>query len=83
MIQEIVDGKRCFGCGACRSVCPVSAIEMTRDRAGFLVPVVDTEACLGCGACTYVCPSKIPIASRMAAARRTLPEDTGKERNHG
>lgn len=61
MIQEIVDSKRCFGCGACRSVCPVSAIEMKKDRAGFPVPVVDTEACLGCGACRNVCPAGKPV----------------------
>lgn len=55
MIQ-IQDKQSCVGCGACRQVCPVSAIALREDNEGFLYPHVDTNACIGCGLCEGVCP---------------------------
>lgn len=47
--------KLCTGCGACKSVCPKSAISMLRDRAGFLYPIIDTEKCIECGLYSSAC----------------------------
>ena len=34
-------GKKCFGCSACKAVCPKTAIKMQENEEGFLVPVID------------------------------------------
>jgi coenzyme F420-reducing hydrogenase beta subunit len=47
---------RCTGCGVCRNVCPVYAIETKPDDEGFLRPVVSKKLCTGCGACIRMCP---------------------------
>lgn len=54
MIQ--VDGIKCTGCGACRNVCPVDAIQMIENEEGFLYPCVDAKKCVHCGKCEKVCP---------------------------
>lgn len=48
----------CCGCGACYSVCPVSAIEMQEDEEGFLYPSVYADLCITCYKCTKVCVFK-------------------------
>ena len=55
--MKITDMERCVGCGACASVCPVSAISMSQreDKLGFLYPLVDTERCISCGKCVRAC----------------------------
>lgn len=55
MIQ-IDDKKKCCGCTACYSICPVQCIAMRPDEEGFLYPVVDASKCMQCGACEKVCP---------------------------
>jgi len=51
-----VDTERCFECGACLSLCPVSAITLKED---FSV-VFDKEKCIGspCGLCVDACPAR-------------------------
>ena len=51
-----VDSERCFDCGACFSLCPVSAIAFKED---FSV-VFDEEKCIGspCGLCVDACPAR-------------------------
>lgn len=44
----------CIDCGACVSLCPVSAITLEKD---WTVEVNDKE-CIGCKLCTYSCPTK-------------------------
>lgn len=55
MIEDIVNNKVCFGCGACEQTCAVKAIEMIPDSEGFLVPEVNEALCIKCGACRKVC----------------------------
>jgi coenzyme F420 hydrogenase subunit beta len=50
----------CTGCGTCRAVCPVNAVEMRIEREkGLYLPVVDQQRCRGCGLCLKVCPGQI------------------------
>ena len=48
--------KRCFGCGACKSVCSYGAIQLHETRQG-LKAVVNPVLCKGDGLCNSVCPS--------------------------
>jgi Fe-S-cluster-containing hydrogenase component 2 len=58
-LQEIVEKKmavkvdleKCTGCGTCKEVCPVEAIEINDDKAK-----VDEEECVDCGTCVEECP---------------------------
>jgi len=51
-----VDSEKCFNCGACLSLCPVSAISFKED---FSV-VFDENKCIGspCGICVDACPAR-------------------------
>ncbi len=49
-------GKHCFGCTACKHICPVSCIRMASDTQGFLYPIVDESQCIDCRLCLQVCP---------------------------
>lgn len=46
---------RCFGCGACKEVCPVGAIEMKQNEEGFFFPEIDELKCIHCHKCHSVC----------------------------
>lgn len=46
----------CCGCGACKEVCPVKAINVKLDENGFFKAVLDETKCISCGKCTKVCP---------------------------
>lgn len=48
--------EHCFGCSACKQICPVSCISLEPDSKGFLYPIVDELQCIGCGLCLQVCP---------------------------
>lgn len=47
---------RCYGCGGCEQICPVSCITMQPDEMGFLYPNIDTDRCIECNQCVDVCP---------------------------
>ena len=49
----------CYGCGACKSVCPKGAISMVARADGFLYPEIN-DSCIECGACQRVCPALNP-----------------------
>lgn len=53
---KISDKAMCSGCGVCKDVCPVAAINMVSDKEGFLYPQVNLELCIDCGICESKCP---------------------------
>ncbi len=58
LAQELieVDRERCFNCGACISLCPVTAIDLKED----LSVVFDEKRCIGgtCATCVDACPAR-------------------------
>lgn len=58
MPVSIKDKHDCFGCSACRAICPTNAIQMTKDEEGFFYPEINTEKCVNCEQCVRVCPMK-------------------------
>ena len=48
--------EKCYGCTACKSICPNNCISMQPNKEGFLIPVIDKSKCINCGLCTRVCP---------------------------
>ncbi len=45
----------CISCGACKPVCPVSAIS-----EGDSKYIIDENICIECSACASVCPVNAP-----------------------
>ena len=76
----IDDKKKCSGCTACFSSCPVNAIEMLADDEGFLYPKVNAEICIECHKCERVCPIQNHTVSTSDlkvcfAAKNNIDED--------
>lgn len=59
----------CTACGGCGAVCPVGAVRMVENPAGFVTASVDESLCVDCGRCRKVCPS-VPDNTKKFA-----PED--------
>lgn len=53
---NILEKGKCTGCGSCKNICPVSAIEMKDNGEGFLYPYIDEKLCVECGLCYKHCP---------------------------
>jgi len=45
----------CSGCAACASVCPVNAIDLKKNQAGYYEACVNEDQCIHCGKCINVC----------------------------
>lgn len=61
-MTENVPVQDCTLCGACRSACPVDAIQMTAPYLDFFYPKIDPALCLHCGRCRQACPVLHPPA---------------------
>ena len=46
---------KCSGCGACKNICPVDAVQLVPDEEGFLFPQKNSK-CIDCGLCVKTCP---------------------------
>lgn len=56
-VRDVALAGLCMGCGVCESVCPESAVKMSRnENRGIYLPVVDVQVCKECGKCLRVCP---------------------------
>ena len=53
MPKPIIDLKKCTGCEACVSVCPMEVFEMKDGKAVAVRP----DDCIGCRACEVQCPA--------------------------
>lgn len=48
--------KLCTGCKTCYNGCPINAIEMKKNKDGFIYPFIK-ETCINCGKCVKICPA--------------------------
>lgn len=49
--------KSCVGCSGCIDICPVGALEISKDVHGFYIPKLKENFCVSCGKCIEVCPA--------------------------
>lgn len=61
---------RCYGCGACKDVCPAGAITMESDEEGFEYPAIDKEKCTHCDKCKSVCIYQKPELKNEATEQK-------------
>ena len=61
--KDVHQFSRCTDCGACRQICPVSAISQKENEEGFLYPWIDYDKCIQCGKCVEICPVVNPTYS--------------------
>ncbi len=55
-ILKILDVKdTCTGCGACVSICPKQALDLSYNEEGFYYPNLNENKCIYCKACEKVC----------------------------
>jgi len=50
--KAFVDLEKCVGCGMCRAVCPVDALEVSECAR------IHAHRCIGCGRCVQECPQE-------------------------
>ena len=60
---EIIDKRKCTGCGACVNACPLQIVSLSDDTEGFSYPKVDKEKCINCRLCEKSCPMLKEITS--------------------
>jgi coenzyme F420-reducing hydrogenase beta subunit len=66
MHKEIFKGdlNQCYGCQACKQICPTNCIKMQPNNEGFIFPSIDNSKCINCGLCESVCPVNINILAK-------------------
>ena len=47
--------EKCVGCMACKKICPVSAVYVTKNEKGKNICGIDLNKCIKCGKCFDVC----------------------------
>lgn len=52
-----INKNECTACGACKFICPTSAIHMVEDEHGCRYPRIKETACISCGTCFMECPT--------------------------
>lgn len=52
---EICKEEDCTGCAACMNTCNMDAIQMKKNKYGFLKPIINTKKCIRCQECKNVC----------------------------
>ena len=57
-MEKCICEKKCYGCTACKFVCPKNAIDMVENDKGFLVAKKDEKKCNNCELCKKVCSIK-------------------------
>ena len=84
--MELIDSKKCTGCGACMKACPQNAIAFIADNEGFPGPIINQSKCVNCGICKNVCPilySPMTEETKAAYAAQILDQDVLKESTSG
>lgn len=66
--REICQANFCYGCGACRNICPRNCIDMRPDDYGEIHPHINKEKCISCGMCNKVCPRNSVVEKNKAAS---------------
>jgi NAD-dependent dihydropyrimidine dehydrogenase PreA subunit len=52
-----INTEKCVGCGACKKICPVSAIDGYKKEPH----IIDTNKCIKCGSCIDACKKQKAI----------------------
>ena len=58
--MDMVDPKKCIGCGTCVNMCPVEAISFDKDGRAQ----INQDICIKCGTCEAVCPVNAIVIKR-------------------
>lgn len=86
MRVNMSDHIKCTGCGLCKEICPVQAIEMKEDEYGFRYACTNSSKCIDCGKCEKVCEKikaglKTPLlcyaAARASEEKRMISSSGG------
>lgn len=64
-INLMIDANKCTGCGACMTVCPVSAISMLGNDCGLSIASIDKIKCTRCQLCYKVCKEKFSLSKTI------------------
>lgn len=82
-MDYICENGKCTGCGACKSVCPRGAIQMSENAVtGHFYPTIDENLCVDCGLCKRSCPTNdkesfVEPQKVYAAWRKSAQEQKG------
>ncbi len=55
-VYDVVHENLCISCGACKPICPQSAIQYKFER-GLFLPTINKAKCIACERCLKICPS--------------------------